>query len=144
MPEFKYRAADVTGAMREGVLESGDSEGAIRRVRSLGLIPIQVIGATGDAEAHGVPQNKTRGGKATQNDVLAFTSELAIMLRAGLSLDRALRVLIGMSHKRAVADLLQQQDRLLFGGDFRLFGSFLLGFAPFFRKLGFGEQRLGF
>ncbi len=116
MPEFKYRAADVTGALREGVLESGDSEGATRRLRSLGLIPIQVTGTGGDAEAHGVPQTKTRGGKATQNDVLAFTSELAIMLRAGLSLDRALRVLIGMSHKRAVADLLQQLLESVKGG----------------------------
>ena len=42
-----------------------------------------------------------------------------------------------------VTDLLQQQDRLLFGRNFRLFGSFLLGFAPFFRKLGFSEQGLG-
>ncbi|MFY3382628.1 type II secretion system F family protein [Paracidovorax sp. MALMAid1276] len=41
-------------------------------------------------------------------DVLALTSELSIMLRAGLALDNALRVLIGMSHKPAVAAVVQQ------------------------------------
>jgi general secretion pathway protein F len=40
-------------------------------------------------------------------DVLAFTSELAIMLRAGLALDNALRVLIEMSYKPAVGELLK-------------------------------------
>ena len=40
-------------------------------------------------------------------DVLAITSELAIMLRAGLALDNALRVLIDMSHKPSVAELMQ-------------------------------------
>src|SRR5690606_1686068 len=39
-------------------------------------------------------------------EVHNFTSELAIMLRAGLSLDRALRVLIGMSVKPSFKALL--------------------------------------
>jgi general secretion pathway protein F len=39
--------------------------------------------------------------------VHALTSELAIMLRAGLALDNALRVLIDMSHKPSVAALVQ-------------------------------------
>ena len=39
--------------------------------------------------------------------MLALTAELAIMLRAGLALDNALRVLIDMSHKPSVGQLLQ-------------------------------------
>ena len=41
-------------------------------------------------------------------DVLALSSELAIMLRAGLALDSALRVLIEMSYKPSLSSLLQQ------------------------------------
>ena len=44
----------------------------------------------------------------TQADVLALTGELAIMLRAGLALANALKVLIDMAHKPAVSSLIQQ------------------------------------
>lgn len=57
----------------------------------------------------GLPSSKTRQAKGLTNasDVLALTSELAIMLRAGLALDNALRVLIDMSHKPSIAELVQ-------------------------------------
>ncbi|MBN8558844.1 MAG: type II secretion system F family protein, partial [Burkholderiales bacterium] len=46
-------------------------------------------------------------GPVQRADVLAFTSELSIMLRAGLALDNALRVLIEMSAKPSVRQLLE-------------------------------------
>lgn len=116
MPEFLYRAADTSGGLREGKLEANDSDGAFRRLRAQGLVPIHVSSVMGNAEGGSVAPRKAKGGRASQMDVLAFTSELAIMLRAGLSLDRALRVLIGMSHKRSVADLLQQLLESVKGG----------------------------
>ena len=48
-----------------------------------------------------------QGGAANGADVLLLTTELSIMLKAGLALDTALRVLIGMSHKPAVASITQ-------------------------------------
>ena len=43
----------------------------------------------------------------TQADILELTSELSIMLKAGLALDNALRVLIGMNAKPAMVGLTQ-------------------------------------
>ena len=63
--------------------------------------------ATGAGSGFVVGQGRKARGPVTQPDVLAFTSELAIMLRAGLALDNALRVLIEMSHKPSVGELLQ-------------------------------------
>lgn len=47
-------------------------------------------------------RNMGQGGAPNATDVMTLTSELSIMLRAGLSLDNALRVLIGMAHKPSV------------------------------------------
>jgi general secretion pathway protein F len=43
----------------------------------------------------------------TQADILVMSSELSIMLKAGLALDNALRVLIGMNTKPAMMALTQ-------------------------------------
>ena len=68
-------------------------------------------------------------------DVLAILSELAVMLRAGLPLDRALRVLRGMDHRPAVAQLIEQILESVKGGAAlskaladhpRLFGPFVV------------------
>jgi general secretion pathway protein F len=116
MPEFSYRAADNVGRLLEGRIDASDAEAATRQLRAQGLIPIEVQGAQNLAARLRGTRKRSAGGKANQADVLAFTSELAIMLRAGLSLDRALRVLIGMSHKQSVADLLAQLLESVKGG----------------------------
>jgi general secretion pathway protein F len=49
-------------------------------------------------------------------DVMALTSELAVMLRAGLPLDSALRVLLGMEHRPSVARLIGEILEAVKGG----------------------------
>lgn len=116
MAEFSYRAADTAGRLIEGRIDAADANSATRQLRAQGLIPIDVLGAENLAARLRGTRKRSAGGKATQADVLAFTSELAIMLRAGLSLDRALRVLIGMGHKQSVAELLAQLLEAVKGG----------------------------
>jgi general secretion pathway protein F len=115
MPEFAWRAADAAGRITEGSLEAVSALVAARQLRERGLVPVsieegRVTAAPAANQAQllaQAPSRKSRG-PVTQADVLAFTSELAIMLRAGLALANALRVLIEMSHKPTVAQLLQQ------------------------------------
>jgi general secretion pathway protein F len=45
--------------------------------------------------------------KVSRDQLLAFTRELATLLHAGMTLDRALEVLIGLAATPAVAELLQ-------------------------------------
>lgn len=117
MPDFVWRAADASGKVVEGQLNAGSSALAMKQLRDRGLTPLRLDDAAstaGQAAAVNLPgqapkPRKTRAarGPVTSADVLALTSELAIMLRAGLALDNALRVLIDMSHKPSVAELLQ-------------------------------------
>lgn len=121
MPEFAYRAADAGGQVSAGRIEAASQLQAMRLLRERGLTPISFgdgvagVGAVTVAPppapgpgTTGWWQRRRNGGPVKAADVLALTSELSIMLRAGLSLDNALRVLIDMSHKPAVAALLQR------------------------------------
>lgn len=118
MPDFIWKAATPAGKLEEGRLSAPNSAVALRQLREQGLTPLRVddaaqAGSASEAAAPSVDgvvrQGKTRHAKGPVNaaDVLALTSELAIMLRAGLALDNALRVLIDMSHKPSVAMLVR-------------------------------------
>jgi general secretion pathway protein F len=118
MPEFAWRAADASGRVTEGRLEAASALLAARQLRDRGLVPVSIDAGA----ASGLPAASSRSvfaarasgparrskGPVTQADVLAFTTELSIMLRAGLALVSALRVLIDMSYKPSVARMLQQ------------------------------------
>lgn len=119
MPEFAWRAARPDGQMSEGRMEAAGQAQVLRQLRTQGLTPVSVLevlpGAVGAAPV--VVKNikrepfwrrRSQGGSAGAADVLVLTSELSIMLKAGLALDNALRVLIGMNHKPAVSAITHQ------------------------------------
>jgi general secretion pathway protein F len=120
MPEFVWRAADASGQLTQGQLEAASATAATRQLRERGLVPVSVsdaaslpAGATataGPLAARTLPERpwRRREGPVTQAELLSLTSELAIMLRAGLALANALRVLIDMKLRPPVAAVLQQ------------------------------------
>lgn len=126
MPDFFWRAAGADGKVVTGQLDAPNEAAVLKQLRSKGLTPLAVQDAASAATSGmataanasasaaaiasaGFKQPKARVDKSPvkSKDVLAFTSELAIMLRAGLALDNALRVLIEMRYKPAVGQLLQ-------------------------------------
>ena len=126
MPDFFWRAAGTDGKVVTGQLDAPNEAAVLKQLRSKGLTPLAVQDAASAATSGmataananasaaaiasaGFKRPKARMDKSPvkSKDVLAFTSELAIMLRAGLALDNALRVLIEMSYKPAVGQLLQ-------------------------------------
>ncbi len=115
MPEFAWRAADASGRVTEGRIEAATQLIAARQLRDRGLVPVSIqdgsaLAAASPSALNGLASAARRrnNGPVTPADVLALTSELSIMLRAGLALASALRVLIDMSHKPSVARMLQQ------------------------------------
>lgn len=123
MPDFVWRAATPEGKISEGRISAPSSAAALRQLREQGLTPLSVDAAEARLPLPGVgaalaPVRTTRRQKGPVNsaDVLALTSELAIMLRAGLALDNALRVLIDMSHKPSVSALVQSVLDAVKGG----------------------------
>lgn len=119
MPDFVWRAAQASGKIVEGQLKADNDRQAFSQLRARGLTPLKVedaalAGAAGAAIGpHAAPPpglaraRKRDTGPVQRSDVLALTSELSIMLRAGLPLANALRILIDMSHKPSVAVLVE-------------------------------------
>jgi general secretion pathway protein F len=120
MPDFSWRAAQADAQIIEGRLQAASAAQAMTLLRAQGLTPLFIgegsatanpLGASSAATVFKAPAaaggGRFRSSTITQADILIMTSELSIMLKAGLSLDNALRVLIGMSPKPAMVTLTQ-------------------------------------
>ena len=115
MPVYRYRAVNPAGEVAVGELDAANENEIVDRLRDQGLMPMQIAHATGRgiATAGATPardgqrrrwfESKT----VTRGQLLAITRELATLLHAGLTLDRALEILIGLAPTPAVAALLQ-------------------------------------
>lgn len=117
MGEFSYRAAVSGGRIESGQIVAASREEALRQLRGKGLTPVALddfapgAAAPAPTRADGAKSsprlNWSRDNGPRFNDIHGLTMELSIMLRAGLALDRALRVLIGMSAKPSVKAMLE-------------------------------------
>lgn len=116
MPDFVWKAAQADAQIVEGRSQAANPAQVMVQLRGQGLTPLQIgeSGAMGGKttlpllpvkSSHPFGRSKSQG--ITQADILVMTSELSIMLKAGLSLDNALRVLIGMNAKPAMVVLTQ-------------------------------------
>jgi len=90
MATFRYRAATPSGSVRVGALEGESREDVIAQLRRLGLAPIETSAATGAAATPAV----VRANGQTRQAVVNAIGELAVLLEAGLPLDRALAVCV--------------------------------------------------
>jgi general secretion pathway protein F len=123
MPDFSYRAAQADGRMITGRIEAPSRDHALRLLRGKGFTPLHIDsaegGAPGAVSGAGLKQIDSTAPVSSRGrlfsgdrgpgyaDVHNLTGELSVMLRAGLPLDRALRVLIGMNAKPSVTTLLE-------------------------------------
>jgi general secretion pathway protein F len=116
MPEYSWRAAEASGRVSAGRMEAASAEQAVQRLKAQGLVPLAVDAAQpggGPALSAAAPVSAPaffgwrRESKVNRADVLALTNELAIMLRAGLPMAQALRLLVDMSPKPEVRSLVE-------------------------------------
>lgn len=101
MPEFSYKAASRNGDLVSGNITAASKDMAARSLRQQGLTPISLNVGAVKAE---LDLQKVRLGR---DDILNITNELAVLLRAGLPIDRSLKVLIDMSQDEAPKAVLQ-------------------------------------
>jgi general secretion pathway protein F len=87
---YRYRAATAAGAVRSGALEGTSRAEVIQQLRRLGLMPIDTVEATGEADGKATLKANSRTRQASINAI----GELAVLLDAGLTLDRSLGVCV--------------------------------------------------
>lgn len=130
MASFTYKAVGRDGKTRQGVVEASGQELASRQLRAQGLTLLK-LEAGNSLDDPGKAVGKPPG----RQEVLSMTSELAVLLRAGLPLDRALKVLIDMAVQPQMQFLLNDLLKAVKGGKAlsiamqsheKIFGSFYI------------------
>lgn len=101
MAVFYYRAVGRDGKTVDGTLEAAGQELASRQLRARGLTLLSL-----KSDQAGSAVGRSSGRAPSRQDVLSMTSELAVLLRAGLPLDRSLKVLIEMASLPSMGALL--------------------------------------
>ena len=101
MAVFYYRAVGRDGKAVDGTLEAAGQELASRQLRARGLTLLSL-----KSDDAGSAVGRSRGRAPSRQDVLSMTTELAVLLRAGLPLDRSLKVLIEMASLPSMGALL--------------------------------------
>lgn len=97
MASFRYRAVKLDGSALAGRLEASDRTDAIQNLRRLGAVPLELEAVTEAAARRRAPRGAGRAAAATS------IGELAVLLEAGLQLDRALALAIENVDDKAVA-----------------------------------------
>ncbi len=112
MPLYRYKAVTAGGELATGELDAANESAIVDLLRDQGLMPMQIGVASGPAAS---PAAAKRAGRrslfasrtVTRDQLIGLTRELATLLNAGLPLDRALEMLIGLALSPPVAALLQ-------------------------------------
>lgn len=98
---FRYRAIRADGSTIAGEIEATSDSDALARIRSGGATPVE-LQALGREKA----VTTARRGRRNKTVARALIGELAILLKAGLMLDRALALAIGnIEDSAAAADM---------------------------------------
>jgi len=105
MASFSYQAISSQGKTVTGVIAADRIELASRELRAQGMTLLRL--EQSDERSHLAHEDINRKAGVGSNDVLALTRELAVLLRAGLPIDRALKVMIDMAEHAKLKELLE-------------------------------------
>lgn len=123
MPAFEYKAITPAGEAKQGTLEANHEAQALELLHKQGLIPIRVtVQKSTTATAAPAPalrKSLFASNKVSQDEIVAFTQQLASMLKAGLPLDRSLGIQLEIISSAALANLIRElQTRVRSGVHF--------------------------
>jgi general secretion pathway protein F len=136
MSLFNYTALDTTNKLSKGVIDELDKQSAARSLLDKGLRPLE-IKLHHESKSFHISMNIWRKDKLTKADIDFFTTQIALLLKAGLSLDAALRTMRQNSQKPAFKKFTAEIERKLKEGksfsealaDYPMFSSMYVSIA---------------
>lgn len=105
---YLYTAVSRTGDRLAGEMESASRETVLEHLHALGHLPVAVVEAAGSGarRAHRGPGLLSR--RPSSSQLTLFTHELAMLLKAGLPLDRSLELLERDAGSRSLSRLISR------------------------------------
>ena len=118
MPRYRYEAVDAAGEMVRDELEAATVDAAVERLRDQGLLPLSVDESRGGVLRGGLLGQPLFSKRRTlsRKSVALLTQQLASLLNAGMPLDRALTILIGVAEDGQAKTLLERVQEKVRGG----------------------------
>ncbi|QQS54554.1 MAG: type II secretion system F family protein [Candidatus Competibacteraceae bacterium] len=117
MPRYRYEAVDGAGEVVRDELDAATLDAAIARLRDQGLLPLTVSEAKSGFLRGGFGQplfSKRR--TLSRKTIALLTQQLANLLHAGMPLDRALTILIGVTEDEQAKPVLERVQEKVRGG----------------------------
>src|SRR5215472_13344426 len=91
MTLYRYEAVAASGELISGEIEAAGEDALVDRLQAEGHTPIRVESTAGAGQGRAAVRRRAGGARRSANLAL-LTQQLATLLHAGLSLDRALEV----------------------------------------------------
>ena len=102
---YSYQAINQNGEIVKGEILAVDKSEALKRINSTKLITIEI-----KESVKGMPFKKInifKSKKVKKEELMVFTRELSVMLKAGLPILRALKILIESNKERKLGEILE-------------------------------------
>ncbi|RMD52312.1 MAG: type II secretion system F family protein, partial [Nitrospirae bacterium] len=109
MPLFAYKASTRDGQIVEGVVEADNEKVAVDKLKDSGVIPLRITKPKPSREIKIFRSSPKRA-------LLTFTTELSVMLKAGLPLDKSLNILSEISENKMMRKVIKDILKDIRGG----------------------------
>ncbi len=109
MPTFEYAARSTDGSVINGTADAADQGTLVRMLREKGLTPTAVRVGTGAAARQ--KKRRGKGGRVRLDDMVVFSQQMAVMIRAGLPLIEVLDILGEQTERRSLSNVVKEVER---------------------------------
>lgn len=116
MPVYRFKAISPAGQLIEGEMEAGTERLVIEKLRGEGNFPVGAEPAVPRARWLARLSGDITGGRVRAQDIALMTREFATLTGAGVALDRALAILVGLAPKPALRAVLSDVRQRVEGG----------------------------
>lgn len=118
MPTYRYTIKSAAGAVTSGMINAESSTAASAILRNQGAYVMSLTAQASGLDASGLMARlrEMNAGRPTQKHVLDFTTQLAVMVRAGINLRAALEGIADQTEHVAFKKVLNQMRNDVDGG----------------------------
>jgi type IV pilus assembly protein PilC len=115
---YRYQVRNSAGQVQSGSLSAESASGAAAALRAQGLHVMSLSMIAGNEGGGGLMEKlrDLNAGKPNQRHVLDFTTQLAVMIRAGINLRAALDGIAEQTQHRGFQKVIQQLKNDVEGG----------------------------
>lgn len=107
MPIFYFRAVNAAGEIIQGSVEAKGDQAVVQQLHQNKLIPLNISQDEPTSAGTSLwPPSFLR--KVGLSDIVQFSQEMAVLLNAGLPLDRSLQIILEVTKKPVLRTMIQQ------------------------------------